>query len=412
MNGYERQALADAQAHAFDPYYLRPLASLNRRRTIALPGLNERDVGKSGSELLSKAALVRLIRPHVRALQVEGTPDGDLPPALNRVLSGAEGPRRALAESIAERHGRLLGYLIASILLSPRGLTDPMVAWEKAFLAQWRERAQEIVLGGGRATGRLGELIRDAAQEALARCGLERRLSLADHPSYLPVIGAARCVPLSGNGAVVFDFGGSRAKRGIAVYDREGALCRLRVLPPRDTGHLMQVGKTAELAAEMVALIAETIRAVEPSLGLAPSILCSLGAYVENGEPVRMDRGPYTWLHRLSPDLRAWFNAQIGAATDRAVEIEFLHDCDVAACALAGRPNAAVLMMGSALGIGFVPPGEGYRALAEGFAVEGARTRGFSRQEMGDWLQKDQISEGTRTTGEKLLADLQADRGA
>ena len=50
--------------------------------------------------------------------------------------------------------------LIASILLSPHGLTDPMLAWEKAFLKQWWDRAGEIALGGGRANGRLGELVR------------------------------------------------------------------------------------------------------------------------------------------------------------------------------------------------------------------------------------------------------------
>ena len=111
-------------------------------------------------------------------------------------------------------------------------------------------------------------------------------------------------------------------------------------------------------------------KAVEPSITLAPTILCSVAAYVEDREPVRMDRGAYTSLHRLAPDLRAWFNARIREATGRPVEIEFVHDCDVAACALAGRPNAAVLMLGSALGVGFVPPAEGYRALAERFTLE------------------------------------------
>jgi len=38
----------------------------------------------------------------------------------------------------------------------------------------------------------------------------------------------------------------------------------------------------------------------------------------------------------------------------------------------------------------------------------GARMRDFSAQEIGDWLQEDQIGEETRATGEKLLADLQA----
>jgi hypothetical protein len=51
-------------------------------------------------------------------------------------------------------------------------------------------------------------------------------------------------------------------------------------------------------------------------------------------------------------------------------EIEFVHDCDVAACALAGRLNAAVPMLGSWLGCGFVPPAEGYRTIAERFTLE------------------------------------------
>jgi hypothetical protein len=246
-----------------------------------------------------------------------------------------------------------------------------MVAWEKAFLKQWRDRTGEIVLGGGRANGRLGELVRGAAQETLVQCGLKQTLSLADHPSYLPLIGAARSVPSSDhNAAVVFDFGGTKAKSGIASFTHKGALRRLHALPPRDMGDLTWGEKTAELGAAMVAVMAEAIRTIEPSITLTPIVLCSVAAYVENGEPVRINRGAYTLLHRLSPDIRAWFNAGIEAAVGRPVDIEFVHDCDVAACALAGRPDAAVLMMGSALGVGFVPPAEGYRPLAEGFALE------------------------------------------
>ena len=68
---YEQRALADRQTHPFDPYHLRPLASLNRRRLIALPGLNEDDVGKPGGELLSDLALIKPIWLHVRAVLAE-----------------------------------------------------------------------------------------------------------------------------------------------------------------------------------------------------------------------------------------------------------------------------------------------------------------------------------------------------
>ncbi|MBN1811941.1 MAG: sterol carrier protein domain-containing protein [Anaerolineae bacterium] len=149
---YEQQALAHPQAHLFDPYHLRPLASLSRRRLIALPGLDEDDVGKLGRELLSDLALIKLIRPHARTLQLEGTPDGDagldrMPQQLNAIMSGPDVPRRRLAASIAEaiaaRHGRLVGYLIASILLSSHGLTDPLCPWNEGV---WRFETVDSLL--------------------------------------------------------------------------------------------------------------------------------------------------------------------------------------------------------------------------------------------------------------------------
>jgi hypothetical protein len=100
---------------------------------------------------------------------------------------------------------------------------------------------------------------------------------------------------------------------------------------------------------------------------------------------MHIDMAAYYQLRHLAPDIRAWFSAQIGPrigeTVGRPLEIEFVHDCDVAACALAGRPNTAVLMMGSALGVGFVPPAERYRPLAEQFSVE--QGRDISRSQPG-----------------------------
>ena len=47
----------------------------------------------------------------------------------------------------------------------------------------------------------------------------------------------------------------------------------------------------------------------------------------------------------------------------------FAHDGDAAAAALAGQPHTAVIMLGSALGVGFVPPGKRFRPLAPDFKV-------------------------------------------
>jgi excisionase family DNA binding protein len=39
----------------------------------------------------------------------------------------------------------------------------------------------------------------------------------------------------------------------------------------------------------------------------------------------------------------------------------------------------------------------------------GAQLRTFSREEIAEWLSEDEIAEGTRAAGEKLLTDLQGE---
>jgi hypothetical protein len=118
----------------FDPYNLRPLASLNRRSTIALPGVDPATVGKTGYDLLSKSALVALVQPHEQELGLAGIGPAHLPEGLNAALESPKETVRTCAAAVAEQYGRRLGYLIASILLSPHGLTSPMAPWEAAYL--------------------------------------------------------------------------------------------------------------------------------------------------------------------------------------------------------------------------------------------------------------------------------------
>ena len=119
----------------------------------------------------------------------------------------------------------------------------------------------------------------------------------------------------------------------------------------------------------MVDLIVKTLLAAGPKSELAPKILISVAAYVEDGEPLKINRGPYTLLNQVSPRIADWFSPRISDAAGKKVGVEFLHDCDVAACAMAGRPRCAVLMLGSSLGVGFAPPATGYRLLSGDFRL-------------------------------------------
>ena len=354
----------------FNPYDLRPLASLNQRRFIGLPGIDQEWVGKTGWEFLGKHALSEAIGLHAQELGLEGIDWARYPEHLNVLLATCKGTVHNLAASIAREHGRCLGYLIASIRLSSQGITDPVVPWEQAYLQHWREHVQTIVLGGGRANGRLGEIICTAAQSALDRCGLQDLiLEGSAHPSYLPLIGLSRSVPKGTTGTVVVtDLGSSRAKRGLATYRGE-RVHQLRVLSTRDLVTWKAKEQPAHLATQMMEILSDTVSEAGQDTTLASQVLCSVAAYVEDGAPMQLDRGSYTSLHRAHPDVRGWFSQQLSQAMGKPVQVTFHHDTCTAARALAGRTNTAVLMMGTALGIGFVPPIEGFRSLSDTFTL-------------------------------------------
>ena len=67
---------------AFNPSHLRPLASLNRRQVITLPGVEAEAIGKTGYELLLKQTVMELIRPYQQELGVDGVGAGEYPEQL------------------------------------------------------------------------------------------------------------------------------------------------------------------------------------------------------------------------------------------------------------------------------------------------------------------------------------------
>jgi hypothetical protein len=175
----------------FDPFRLRPEASLNRTRLAALRGSEPAWVGQPALDLLSRAAFDAL--------------PGDRPLLF----------------------GRRLAHLVAT-LCQP----DPepaSSAWRRAYLAHWRT-LDTIYLGGG-LTAALGQPFIDAARTELARLSPSATgLELAAYPAYMALIGVARSHVFADRAVTVFDFGHSVVKRGIATY-AANMLQRLDLLP-------------------------------------------------------------------------------------------------------------------------------------------------------------------------------------
>lgn len=339
-----------------DPYHLTPSASLNRLRIIDLPGwVLEADVkGKTGYDLLSAHYLSDLIRQHADCLALStdelAVDDRTLPVVLDRCFESGTESVRAAAREVAFIVGRNLAYLLLTLKggdFVNRAARDD---WDASYWDYWRT-IQTVWLGGGLVSGYLGHILIDEVLPHLPSLPQVRR---SPYAAVLPLVGAACHVPAGHASALVLDFGGSFVKRAVACYQHD-QLVELHSLPTvaaQSTGE----GETAALFEYMVTLIAQTWNeAVQTGLNLAPFVRVSLAAYMRDGQPLERQGGCYASLRLLSDNADHLLSQAVSQRLSREVQIRLLHDGSAAAAAYAGEPATAVIMLGTALGIGFPP---------------------------------------------------------
>ena len=349
---------------SFDPENLAPSASLNRMPMAPLPGvaLEADAVGQPASALLSLEALARGIRRRAPMLRIdaEHVDDTQLPLMLDRCFASNVPGVRAGLEEIAATFGRRLGHLVLTLKRGDSASRAARPDWDAGYWRHWAG-VRRIWVGGGLVGGRLGPCIIRHAEEYLVTGGeVECALAVAEHSAVLPLIGAARSVPAEYGAALVFDFGSTAIKRARASYEN-GALSALRLLSPAPVRSLtperLDGNSDVDLlqrASRIATLLAETWQEqaeVEPDL--APSLICSLACYVAGNHPLPRQGGFYAALHAVAGNLGRWLSPEVSARLTRPIEVILLHDGTAAARTYAGVRNAAVIMMGTALGAGY-----------------------------------------------------------
>jgi hypothetical protein len=332
-----------------------------------LPGVPlDADVrGRRAGEVLSAGALAALVRAHASPLGLAAadlSDDSRLPLFLDDCLAATAPTVRATARQIARQYGRRLGYLLLTLKRGDAANRAARIEWDDSYWAYWAG-IRQIWLGGGLMSGQLGPLAVEAAAMMLVAGGVtDCTLRLAEQPGLLPLLGAARAVPPGYATAAVLDCGGTSIKRGVAAYDAGGALLGVRLLPSLPTqvralGLLPPMEQAVALAPVLVEALAATWRAAtKAGEGLvAPVLTASIAAYVVDNQPMDYQRGAYAELRLLSPNLGAWLAERVSAVVGQEVTVQLLHD-GTAARVYAGQPDSAVILLGTALGVGF-PPG-------------------------------------------------------
>jgi hypothetical protein len=363
----------------FDPQHLTPRASLNRVRIVDIPTLDlPAEVrGRTAYELLSAEAIAKEVAKKVSLLHIASDAAATvLLPALDRCFDAVEPRIRMEAEAIAERCGRNLGYLVATLKRGDAASRRARPEWDDSYWDYWA-RVRHIRLGGGLVSGNLGRRLRDEAQRIIDVAGAsECQLSIADYPAVLPLIGAARGVPPDHPAALVFDFGQSFVKRAYARYAR-GTLQELQLLAPvavppdvLEAGGQQGHEGASRLATFMCRAMAETWAHIHAQHGISIKMLVtSVAAYIADNQPLPGQGGPYARLAALAEDTGGMLADGVRRRVGHAVDLTLLHDGTAAARTYAGAGHTAVIMLGTALGSGFPPSATGLRPLADDFAV-------------------------------------------
>ncbi len=248
--------------------------------------------------------------------------------------------------------------------------------WDDSYWAHWAA-VTTIDIAGGLVSGQLGPQVVAHASHTVRQAGMDDcTIRLAPNPALLPLIGAARTVSPTCRVGVVFDFGQSFVKRACARYDN-GVLTSLNLFPPvpiRDITSIIRaeptVAQVQQLGECMVALMAATWRIAEgDGYHPDPAFCASIASYMLDGQPLPRQGGPYAALHLLSPNLEQWLARHLSEHLGRPIAVRLIHDGTAAARAQAGTAHAAVITLGTALGIGFPPPAQGLRPIAAALIV-------------------------------------------
>lgn len=348
----------------------RPI-SLNRLLITPFPSItiDGEARGKTAGHLISRHALIQTIRANadslgllLESIREESPEENRLLFLFNTCFESDNAAIRYHAEHIARRFGRDLAYIILCLHFGDESNRSaqsfaPAGLWDK-----WHTITR-FWIGGGLVAGHLGERAILYAQELLAETGLNLTVALSPYCHIMPLTGVARYADCTAAGAVVFDFGNSAVKCAYGQIEA-GQISALRLPHPFPTHNYfdshaisMYEGKpTPELTGGFMAgVIASTIRQIlDNSLPLSATVPCSIAVHLENGRGVS-DQGYYAGLSQLEIPAADYLSQWLQTRYGLAYQIVLINDGIAAATVHAGDENTAAIVIGSAIGSGFVP---------------------------------------------------------
>jgi hypothetical protein len=275
--------------------------------------------------------------------------------SLNRlVIAGRPGMPATLAGRVAFD---ILSVDAIAALCEAEGVPVGWNAWRRAYLRHWAA-VEEVHLAGGLLAGPVGPAGLESIRSALSELSTTTRATLVPQPAWAALIGAARSLDVTDGDVVVVDLGGSRARTAL-VRAAAGRLELVTVTAARVPFAATDRLSTAAIGRYLEEVLGSAAREAGRHGASVRGVGISVACYLRDGRPDG-DRGVYASL----PDLRdrAW-RRTLGSLFGSPVDCRLLHDGTAAAASphIHGDVPSAVIVVGSALGLGFPPQGRDHR---------------------------------------------------
>ncbi|MBN1920140.1 MAG: hypothetical protein JW892_02755 [Anaerolineae bacterium] len=343
-----------------------PHVSVNRVRIADLPGLPLDDAvrGQAAYHLLSKEAVVRYALEQADLLHLPPSLSGDSPAAqrdlplvVDRALFSPKSAERAAADRIARRLGHNLAYILLTLHRGDACNRALRPDWTAAEWDYWAS-VRSVRLGGGLVSGTLGKRLVEYATMLIAELGYADtlRVELTPYRGEMSLLGAGRYTPEDVPSALCFDFGQTLIKRA-QLHLEHSAITAFEVLPSLPTEWAFSNVPTAALrysGEEVLALVSSVLARTAVETGMQDAeMLISIAAYVDAGR--LLGNGIYARMSTLADDVRPLVAAAVQARSGVTSRIHLIHDGTAAAALHASEPHTAVIVVGTALGVGFCP---------------------------------------------------------
>jgi hypothetical protein len=224
--------------------------------------------------------------------------------------------------------------------------------WGETYWTYWAS-IRQVWLGGGLIQGQLGQRAVSVAQQLIRDAGINSlELSRASFPASLPLLGVARYAPAAAQAVVVVDCGSTSIKCARAILV-DGVITELRDLtatPSLCRDWIQEPGQATAFGDRLLAVLED---AYQRRLPCDPLLLIIMANYVQDGRVA--ERGCYGLLRPLADRVDLYFAQQLSQRVGHPGQVAMFHDGTAAAAVFAGTVHSAVLMLGTAVGLGFPP---------------------------------------------------------